>query len=112
MFVVVIVCFISWYLLTLAHHHDHCHSYSYGITPSLETLQVLMRKSQECIFVFPLPPSSNREVLPEFIMRLESGELKNCHVRMDEVVMEHGGDLTEEFVIVQISTNKEKSSGS
>ena len=66
-----------------------------------------MRKSQEIIFVYTFTSSANKETLSEFIMRLESGKIKGCYMRTDEVVMDPGDDLTGEFVIVQISTNKE-----
>ncbi|KAL9182220.1 hypothetical protein ACHAXT_012872 [Thalassiosira profunda] len=64
--------------------------YPLDTEPLLQTLNILLKggKPKDALLVLPLPPSAEREALPDFRKRLEQGALGDkCRVVMDEMEM-------------------------
>ncbi|KAL7540604.1 hypothetical protein ACHAWF_006730, partial [Thalassiosira exigua] len=65
--------------------------YPMDATPLLQTLEIMLKAengAEEALLISPLPPKAEREALPEFRSRLESGELgDNFDVALDELEM-------------------------
>ena len=66
--------------------------YPMDTSPLLQTLEILLKagreegSAREALLILPLPPSAEREALPDFRERLENGELgEGCDVVMDEL---------------------------
>ena len=61
--------------------------------PLLQTLEILLKAggAKNALLILPLPPTSEREALPEFVRLLKDGELgDDCEVTMDEIEMIRG----------------------
>ena len=59
-------------------------------SPLLQTLEILLKAggAKNALLILPLPPTSEREALPEFVRLLKDGELgDDCEVTMDEIEM-------------------------
>ena len=58
--------------------------------PLLQTLEILLKAggAKNALLILPLPPTSEREALPEFVRLLKDGELGDDYeVTMDEIEM-------------------------
>jgi len=61
--------------------------------PLIQTLDILLKSgATDALLILPLPPNAEREALPEFRSRLESGALEGCNVDMQEMVMVGSGN--------------------
>ena len=60
--------------------------------PLIQTIDILLKSgASDALLVLPLPPNAEREALPDFRSRLESGALGGCKVDMKEMVMVGSG---------------------
>ena len=60
--------------------------------PLIQTIDILLKSgATDALLVLPLPPNAEREALPDFRSRLESGALGGCKVDMKEMVMVGSG---------------------
>ena len=60
--------------------------------PLIQTIDILLKSgATDVLLVLPLPPNAEREALPDFRSRLESGALGGCKVDMKEMVMVGSG---------------------
>ena len=60
--------------------------------PLIQTIDILLKSgATDVLLVLPLPPNAEREALPDFRSRLESGALGGCKVDMTEMVMVGSG---------------------
>jgi len=66
--------------------------YPQDTPPLIQTLNILLNSGASAVLlVLPLPPNAEREALPEFRSRLQSGALERCNVEMEEMVMVGSG---------------------
>ena len=80
--------------------------YPMDTSPLLQTLEILLKNggggAKEVLLISPLPPKADREALPEFRRRLESGELgEEFEVEIDELEMD-AYELSHNLLRIQI----------